>query len=1263
MKNNILTPKQALNKAYQKLTIHRNEFNLFKENLTKLLQNIDHDESEENVKNHLKDFLNDSFYSGKHLLNTKDKADLVIYLENKQESKSGVLFEVKRPSNKSEMVSKTNLNTKALQELILYYLNERTQDKNDDIKYLVATNIYEWFIFDAVVFENIFYKDKKFVKEYEHWKNDRKVSSNTDHFYNEIAKPQIEKIKGDISFAYFSLKDYKILLDKSDKESEKKLIPLYKILSPIHLLKQPFANDSNSLDKNFYNELLHLIGLEEVKDKNKKIIRRKEKDNRNSGSLIENAIQILTTDNALDKIPDVNKYGTTKDEQYFNVALELTLTWINRILFLKLLESQLYDYNKNASYKFLDSKTIKDYDELYKLFHQVLAVKLKDRTREINKKFNLVPYLNSSLFEITDLENITLKINSLDDSASVDLYTGTVLKEIGGRKKTGKLITLHYLFEFLEAYNFTSEGKEEIEDEKKTLINASVLGLIFEKINGYKDGSFFTPGFITMYMSKESIRRAVIQKFNENYNWECDSFDDLHNHLADKRSAKEVLELNYVINSLKICDPAVGSGHFLVSCLNEIISVKSELGILADENGRVLKGYEAHVANDELIISFNEGEEIFEYYTPLKSNTKSETQLVQETLFREKQTIIENCLFGVDINPNSVSIARLRLWIELLKNAYYTKESEYKELETLPNIDINIKEGNSLVSRFSVVDDYSKLPMVTLQKIRVATVAYKDQVLRYKTTNDRETRIQVQKRIKSLKEEFIHIANPNEKTHKRIRELENKLIEEVLHFNIKEKEQWEENRKKIQKEYDELVIDYNTKQRTLYSNAFEWRFEFPEVLDNDGNYIGFDVVIGNPPYQQLQKDKGKIGNALKNLGYQTFEGTGDIYVLFYELAFKLLKTDGYLTFITSSQWIKAGYGKSLRQFLLSKNPLILIMLGPGIFESATVDTNILTIQNCSNKKTLLGQTLQNTTQIELIDFIAMPYITNSDWSIQDNVKHAIAKKIKAKGKALRNWKLYIYFGIKTGYNEAYVIDEETQKNISLIDDTSNEIIRPVIRGREINKYYTPWDGSYLIATLPALDIDIEKYPAVKKYLEQFIPKINQTGEVFVNKNGIKEKTRKKTNNKWFETQDQIAFYEEFAKEKIIWKRIGSSIRFSYSEDEIYCLDSTCIATGEKVKYLTALLNSKLCNYQLIQNAPRTGMGDLILSVQAIEPLLVYYPNKIEQKNIEIIFDQILVQKKQNPDADTSTLEAKIDEMVYKLYGLTEEEIKIVEESL
>lgn len=246
------------------------------------------------------------------------------------------------------------------------------------------------------------------------------------------------------------------------------------------------------------------------------------------------------------------------------------------------------------------------------------------------------------------------------------------------------------MFEFLDAYDFGAEGGEEIQEDNKTLINASVLGLIFEKINGYKDGSFFTPGFITMYMCRETIRKAVVQKFNETKKWNCTTLEELYDKIEDRKEA------NKIVNSIKICDPAVGSGHFLVSALNEMIAVKNDLKILQDRDGKRLKEYQVEVVNDELIVTDEEGE-LFEY-----NPSNKESQRIQETLFHEKQTIIENCLFGVDINTNSVKICRLRLWIELLKNAYYKNATE---LETLPNIDINIKCGNSLVSRFAIDAD------------------------------------------------------------------------------------------------------------------------------------------------------------------------------------------------------------------------------------------------------------------------------------------------------------------------------------------------------------------------------------------------------------------------------------------------------------------------------------------------------------------------------------------------------------------------------
>ncbi|MFM8005339.1 MAG: type II restriction endonuclease, partial [Dolichospermum sp.] len=267
-------------------------------------------------------------------------------------------------------------------------------------------------------------------------------------------------------------------------------------------------------------------------------------------------------------------------------SLELAITWINRILFLKLLESQLINYHQgNKSFAFLNLAKIQDFGNLNRLFFGVLSHKPEEREKHIKNLVANIPYLNSSLFEVSEIEHQTIVISNLVNDEKLSIFNQTVLKDNHDHKRTGKLKALEYIFEFLDAYDFSSEGTEEIQEESKTLINASVLGLIFEKINGYKDGSFFTPGFITMYMCRETIRRAVLQKFKEIKGWNCANIDELYDKITDKKEA------NQIINSLKICDPAVGSGHFLVSALNEIITIKSELKILLDKQGRTLRDY------------------------------------------------------------------------------------------------------------------------------------------------------------------------------------------------------------------------------------------------------------------------------------------------------------------------------------------------------------------------------------------------------------------------------------------------------------------------------------------------------------------------------------------------------------------------------------------------------------------------------------------------------------------------------------------------
>ncbi|MCX6335117.1 MAG: hypothetical protein NT092_12590, partial [Bacteroidia bacterium] len=747
--------RQSLNKAYLKVRPNRLQIEVFKRNIISLIDNSNESESEEFHKNLLSEFLKNTYYSPGHFINTKGRADLVIHTGKDSASPAGIIFETKKPGSKSDIPSAGNLNVKAFHELILYYLRERYDHKNVNIRHLIITNLNEWFIFSSNDFERIIGANKNLGKKFEEFRQDMLSGKTTEFFYNEVAAPFIKESDEVITATHFDIRDFEEIIRNPEKADDKKLIALFKIFSPEHLLKLSFSNDSNSLDRSFYSELLHIIGLEETKEGGKKVIGRKKEGKRDNGSLIEDAVNILRSEDCLSGLQKRSDYGSNADEQLYNISLELAITWINRILFLKLLESQLVRYNRgDRSFRFLNSETIGDFDELNRLFFQVLAVKEGERSPAVQKKYTNVPFLNSSLFEPTSLEHHTLRINSLENNLQLPVPGSTILKEKTGKKITGTLNTLDYLFQFLDSYDFSGEGSEDIQEENKTLINASVLGLIFEKINGYKDGSFFTPGFITMYMCHETITRAVVQKFNEAKDWSCETINSVYNKITD------IEEANRLVNSLRICDPAVGSGHFLVSALNEIIAIKSKLGILADKEGKRLKDYTVEVINDELVITGPDGE-FFEYNPKNK-----ESQRVQETLFREKQIIIENCLFGVDINPNSVKICRLRLWIELLKNAYYkpgtrhpAPETRNPELETLPNIDINIKCGNSLISRYQLDADIGS----ALKSARWNVDNYREAVMNYRNAPTKEVKRNMEELIEKIKGQFETEVAQNDK--------------------------------------------------------------------------------------------------------------------------------------------------------------------------------------------------------------------------------------------------------------------------------------------------------------------------------------------------------------------------------------------------------------------------------------------------------------------------------------------------------------------
>lgn len=1289
MKLGCLTPAKSLNKAYLKQSLKRDQIDLFRANLARMFERIRTDEHEEHLKNIVSDFLKDTWYKQTHEINTSGRTDLVIHNGISSKDNVGVLLEVKRPGNSAEMISHDKPNTKALHELLHYYMQERYIKGNLEVRRLIVCNIYEWYLFDAADFERLFFQNKKFVESYQKWSNGLFSGDKTDWLYREILKPFVEGELENLPCTYFNLKEYERIVRNPAKAEDTKLIALYKVLSPPHLLKQSFANDSNSLNKEFYSELLHIIGLEEVKEKGKKLIQRKAEGKRDDGSLLENTCNILKTRGRLSALANPQQYGADADEQQFSVALELCITWLNRLLFLKLLEGQLITYHKgDRSHAFLNSSRIDDFDELNELFFEVLAVRVDERSESVRAKFGAIPYLNSSLFEESELERATIRINELKNRLDLPLSSSTVLKASNGKRLTGSKNTLNYLFEFLDAYDFGAEGSADIQEQNKSIINASVLGLIFEKINGYRDGSFFTPGFITMYICRETIQRAVLHKFNGTYGWDCASLIDLHNEIYRQRIP--VNDANALINSLKICDPAVGSGHFLVSALNEIIAIKSQLRILADRDGKLLR-CDLTIENDELIVTVDD--QIFEY-----QYKDSESQRMQETLFHEKETIIENCLFGVDINPKSVMICRLRLWIELLKNAYYRRNSD--QLETLPNIDINIKCANSLVSRFSLNDDSTGLANYAppeRKKFKELTRRYKEKVWQYKQgPSNKEI---VRKEIEALKEQWRSFSLPSDFYMKLLYNVKNQLAQGVFVFD----EVGHRKREELHLQAAELEQKIAERQQTMYADAFEWRFEFPEVLDEDGFFQGFDAVVGNPPYIRQEAIKSYKRAFAERFG-DFYCGTADIYTYFYYLGLDIVVDAGTVCYIAPNKFMRAGYGKNTRNLLTTQaKPLMVLDFGDlPIFDEATTYPSIVMVEKNpppppfakgGGKTALQLPPLENggtggissfftatfTEYNQLTRFdetlaeigFNMPIaaLKSEGWTLERPEVLALMDKLRTVGTPLGEYvNKKIFYGIKTGLNEAFVIDKATRERLIAEDPKSAELIKPWLRGRDIKKWQAESVGLYLINIASSANKDWpwsqEKSESTARPLfEQTFPAIHK--HLTQLEAGLRK--RDDQGRFWWELRSCI-YYSEFDRPKIMYAEISTEGRFIL-ESEGYFSDTTTYIMASDSKLLLAILNSKLFTYLFSITSSTISGGFLRWKRQYMENIPIPPATEAQQTPIIELVEQILVLKKSPPaplseggsqTTGISVLEAEIDRLVYALYGLTDEEIALVE---
>ena len=419
---------------------------------------------------------------------------------------------------------------------------------------------------------------------------------------------------------------------------------------------------------------------------------------------------------------------------------------------------------------------------------------------------------------------------------------------------------------------------------------------------------------------------------------------------------------------------------------------------------------------------------------------------------------------------------------------------------------------------------------------------------------------------------------------------------------------------------------------------------------------GFDVVIGNPPYNQLQEDGGKLGNLYKNVGYVTFAKTGDIYQLFYERGCRMLRAQqGVLAYITSNSWLKAEYGKKTRRYLAEHHtPTALLELGKDVFESAIVDSSILLLREGGNAKPFPAVDLE---QVETTDFPPPARLWGSvapegdaPWSILSVVEHGVLEKMRDKGTPLRQWDVTIYRGVITGLNAAFIIDDSTRAALVAADPKSAEILKPVLRGRDIQRYQVDWKGLWLLDTHNGYEnisaVDIDKYPAIKNHLNRFYVQLEKRYD--------KGRTPYHLRN--------CAYHEEFAKEKLFWIDLTDRGRFAYDVGEMFCLDTAFMMTGPAVKYLCAVLNSTIATWFMRNTALNSGMGVVRWKKFTVERIPIPRISASEQQPFIKLLDHILQAKAANPTADASALEAEVDRLVYQLYGLTTEEIAVVEGS-
>ena len=836
--------------------------------------------------------------------------------------------------------------------------------------------------------------------------------------------------------------------------------------------------------------------------------------------------------------------------------------------------------------------------------------------------FAETPFINGGLFDCLDSEEA-----ATDGGYRIDCFTDNVTNL---RSTDHGILSIpdrlffddDGLIPLFNHYKFTVEENTPVEQE--VALDPELLGKVFENLLAAynpetrdtarkQTGSYYTPRQVVDYMVDEALVASLAQKCQPTVSghefWQARlryllDYADAFNDAQDLFDANETAGLVRAIAELKVLDPAVGSGAFPMGILHKLTLALKRL----DPDNAHWEALQKERATERAAAAFD---------APTRQERDDELAEISHTFeryrdsdFGRKLYLMQNSIFGVDIQPVACQIAKLRFFISLaIEQESNNNLNDNYGIKPLPNLETRFVAADTLLN----LKTAAQLDLFRQQTETLKTRLAENRARHFHATTRREK-----------------LACKNED--RRLR----RELAEVLHAAG------------LPEDDADKIARWDPYDQNAKADWFDAEYMF-------GSQEGFDVVIGNPPYVQLQKNSGELGNRYKDTGYATFARTGDVYQLFYEKGCQLLKPrHGLLAYITSNSWLKAEYGKVTRRYFAERHtPLRLLEMGKDVFESAIVDTNVLLLRAGKSNETCLAVDIdkQDSREFPPDDsrWGEMRVQSEKPWVTLSSIERSIMDKMEAVGTPLKEWDISIYYGIKTGYNDAFIVDDATRRALIAEDARSCEILKPILRGRDIGRYRAQWAGLWLLDThngyggVPA--ININNYPAVKRHLDNFYPQLERRQDKGITPYNLRN----------------CAYHAEFAKEKLVWMDMSPEGRFAFSGSETYCNDKGFILTGASLRFLCAVLNSTLITWLMKNTALTTGMGLLQWKKFAVERLPIPRIPVAEQYPFIRLVDDILTAKSADPSADTSEQEAEIDRLVYTLYSLTKQEGQTVQD--